>query len=330
MSHALDLLQLTNATLLGAATGDAFGVPYEFLYRHQIDELTLGGMSGCDCADVPDSRWGHIIPAGSWSDDTSMSVATMEAISSCGGRIDHDQVMRAFVSWWDEDRYTSLDEAFGLGGTVDAALWRYRTGTPALACGGTRLHDNGNGSLMRAFPFALWCLAHDLSVAETVQVMSDASALTHAHDISKMSCAAFALVLRGCVETGNPREALARTTQVDFGRWFSRNALKALERVMSPDFARLTRDDIDESGYVVCTLEGALHSVLWGFEQGGYRETILECVRLGYDTDTTACVAGALAGSLYGVEEIPQEWLSAVKKRAYLEDVAGRFASSLR
>lgn len=326
----MDVSSLVTSTLLGAAVGDAYGVPYEFLSRREIARLTLGGMTGNDCDDVPASRWGDLIPAGSWSDDTSMSVATMEAIVACGGTLDFDRIMRSFVSWWDEGRYTAHDYPFGLGTTVDAALFRYHRGTPALRCGGTGVRDNGNGSLMRAFPLALWCLAHELSVDETVRVMSDASALTHGHDISKMACTAFALLFRWCVDTGDPREAQERLTEVDFGQWFSLEACEALGRVTSPGFGRLVgREDIDESGYVVCTLEGALHSVLHGFEQGGYRETVLECVRLGYDTDTTACVGGALAGALYGVEGIPEEWLAVLRKRAYLEDVAARFAAAV-
>ncbi|MGN1175257.1 MAG: ADP-ribosylglycohydrolase family protein [Roseburia sp.] len=42
---------------------------------------------------------------------------------------------------------------------------------------------------------------------------------------------------------------------------------------------------------------------------------------MGHDTDTVAAVAGGLAGMYYGVDAIPQDWLDAIPKKEYVEDL---------
>ena len=66
------------------------------------------------------------------------------------------------------------------------------------------------------------------------------------------------------------------------------------------------------------TLEAALWCVL---TTNSYRECVLTAVNLGEDTDTVAAVAGGLAGILYGLDSIPEEWLEKLKKRDYIEDM---------
>ena len=63
----------------------------------------------------------------------------------------------------------------------------------------------------------------------------------------------------------------------------------------------------------------------WGAfaASASYRETIERCIRLGRDTDTTAAIAGGLAGIRWGVDEssggIPAEWLEALRGRNIVE-----------
>ena len=58
-----------------------------------------------------------------------------------------------------------------------------------------------------------------------------------------------------------------------------------------------------------------------------YKTLALKAVNLGGDTDTTAAVAGGLAGIFYGAESIPAEWLATLKRRDYLEKICDDFAS---
>lgn len=55
-----------------------------------------------------------------------------------------------------------------------------------------------------------------------------------------------------------------------------------------------------------------------------YEEAVKQAVLLGNDTDTTACVAGGLAGILYGFEGIPKRWLLALRERERAEELLKR------
>lgn len=70
--------RLATAGLLGLAVGDAIGVPVEFL-----DIKTVQKLHVTDYYTDP-GRYGRTYPAGSWSDDTAMTVAAMDAVIQDG------------------------------------------------------------------------------------------------------------------------------------------------------------------------------------------------------------------------------------------------------
>ncbi|WP_257160249.1 ADP-ribosylglycohydrolase family protein [Corynebacterium cystitidis] len=114
--------QQVTAMLLGAATGDAFGVPFEFLSSEAVVQYSLGIMHGADQENTVMSHWGAVMPAGTWSKDTSMTVATMESIIRTGGELNFTDLMNQFVAWLEQGKYCAIDRPFGLGQTVGRAL----------------------------------------------------------------------------------------------------------------------------------------------------------------------------------------------------------------
>ena len=261
--------------MYGAAVGDALGVPYEFKYR---DTFT--------CADMA-SGGAHHQPAGTFSDDTSMALATCDSIRACGC-IDCDDMRARFVDWADNGAYAVGGVVFDIGGTVSTALYEGR------GCSGER--SNGNGSLMRIAPLAFTDATDDEVRA--------VSAITHAHKISTESCVCFVNLLRGLLDGCSFDEALARS-------------IPALDRfAFLADVAQQPRDAIGSSGFVLDTLSAAI----WCFANTDtYADCVLAAVNLGEDTDTTACVAGALAGTVYGYEAIPAAWLDALRGKDIID-----------
>ena len=221
---------LEQSSLPGFALGDAFGVPYEFLKKEQIRQLELDGMIGNDTNMKFKSRWSDLIPSGAWSDDTSMIYSTMDAIVVNDGAIDNNKIMQSFVDWWEKGKYCSINVPFGLGNTVAQALGCFVNGKEPLECGGKSIRSNGNGALMRILPFSLYCIRRDLTESETAIVTSDASALTHGHDISKMGCFIFTEFMRGLNETRNPEMSFKKILGIDYYKYFSDEAVKAYSR----------------------------------------------------------------------------------------------------
>lgn len=313
--------------LIGLAVGDALGVPVEFLDRETVREINITEMVGAEDKLSFSSRWAQLIPSGAWSDDTSMTIAAMDAIIQDRGKIDYDHIMRSFLDWWYGSKYTSIGTPFGLGGVISKALDRFRRGKPALSCGGTGFRDNGNGSLMRILPFSLFCIQNGLSEGETADFIDKASSITHAHGISRMACFIYTEFLRCLKMSGNPESAHSYICSIDYSKYYSDKTIKQYSKLLSPGFPSANGDDISEqNGYVVPTLESAIYSVL---NTDNYEDAVIESINLGYDTDTIAAVTGSIAGILYSYDGIPERWLNKLRKRDELEKLAESYSAVL-
>lgn len=313
--------------LLGFAVGDALGVPVEFLDREMVKRLQIKDMRGCDQSNRIMSTWGMTIPSGAWSDDTSMLIAGMDSLVKTHAEVDYDDVMKKYLSWWDNDEYTSTDEAFGLGECVEKAFKNYRGGKAALESGGELLTDNGNGSLMRILPFAMICIELNLTEEETQEYISNASRLTHAHSISRLGCFIYTEYLRKIIETSSPMMALSYIRSIEYSKYFDRETILAYKKLLHPSFSRIKEEDIKSTGYVVDTLEAVIYSVTNGTN---YEDTVLKAINLGEDTDTIGGITGSIAGMLYGKEAIPNNWLEKLKRKEYLEELAMSFDKELK
>lgn len=310
-------------SLIGFAVGDALGVPVEFLSRAEVRKINLKNMAGCDDVLSFQSWWGSIIQAGAWSDDTSMLIAAMDSIIKNNGKIDYQDIMQNFIRWWDNGAYCSLDRAFGLGGTVEDALERYRNGCMPLECGGKDIFDNGNGALMRILPFSLYAVRMQMSEKETADFIGKASALTHGHDISKMSCFIYTQFLRELYYTADAQTSYHKLLKTDYSKYFSPEAVEAHKKILHPDFLNIKDTDIsEENGYAVTALESVLYSIIHTYD---YESALLKAIGMGYDTDTVGGITGSLAGILYGYQNIPERWLEKLRKRTELEKLTEKF-----
>ena len=316
--------------LVGQATGDAFGVPVEFMSRDEVRKLDIQDMVGNDCPIHFTSRWSGIIPSGAWSDDTSMAIAAMSSIINNMGKIDYDDVMKQFLAWWDKGKYASLDFPFGLGGNIGAALQRYRDGVPALDCGGKNVMDNGNGALMRIFPFSMYCITNELSEDDTLAIIRKSAGITHGHDINALSCFIYTLFLDECIRTRNPWLAYRNSILYHTGYFhskFSDDAVRAHETLCTKlDRGSFNPDTIKESGYVVDSLMTAIYSIL---HTETYEDAVRMAVNFGYDTDTNAAITGSIAGAMYGLDQIPERWLNHLRKKEYLMTLGRHFSKIL-
>jgi ADP-ribosylglycohydrolase len=104
--------------------------------------------------------------------------------------------------------------------------------------------------------------------------------------------------------------------------------LALFDRLLKQNIFEVQEDQISSTGYVLHTLEASIWTLL---STNDYEAAVLKAVNLGDDTDTTAAVTGALAGLLYGVEEMPSNWLAQIARREDIENLAirlsGRFSS---
>ena len=305
------------SSIIGFAVGDALGVPTEFIPRQYIKEFDTSKMNGYGT---------HNVPAGAWSDDTSMVIAGIDSICRCDGMVDYDDIMDAYVDWFKHAKYTSIDKTFGVGDTIFKGLVNYMSGNDALDSGSGEVQDNGNGSLMRCLPISLLCALNNKSNEEIFDITSDFSSMTHSHEISKMACYIYTLFIKHIISGVDKRTILNIIQKENYKDKFSSKTIKEYEMILTGDFQNMNPDEIPESGYVIDTLEIVLYSII---NTNSFEEAVTKAISFGYDTDTTAAITGSIAGIMYGIEDIPEKWLSQLKKREYLEEMANSFADVL-
>lgn len=308
-------LYLMKSVMIGHAVGDALGVPVEFASREELENAPVTDMEGYGT---------YPMPAGAWSDDTSMALAALDSLAK--GRADWDEIMQNFGRWLSEDAYTPTGECFDAGRTCVSAILNYfKNKMPYNKCGESDERSNGNGSLMRIHPFVLYASMTMLNGNSEdywswMGFIKQASSLTHAHDRSVMGCIIYGYILTFLMREQS-RESLIKGIEFAGKDLDYLPEFEHYKRIFAPDFDKLPTDEIKSSGYVVDTLEAALWCLL---TTDNYKDCVLKAVNLGDDTDTVAAVAGGLAGALYGYDAIPEEWRNTLIKREYIEEMCER------
>jgi ADP-ribosylglycohydrolase len=300
--------------LLGHLVGDALGVPVEFEPRSKRRADPVTGMRGYGT---------HNQPPGTWSDDGSLTLCTAEALLD---GFDLARAAESFVGWLDQGLWTPYGRVFDIGYTTRAAIKQLRRGVPPLEAGGAREQDNGNGSLMRILPLALrW---PHLPAPELLQRAQALSCLTHAHPRSQLACGFYTVLATRLLAGEEPAAAYQQTIEIVEPLYRQPPFVAELphfRRVLGGRIGDEPKEAILGDGYVVHTLEASLWCLL---KADSYHDAALAAVNLGEDTDTTAAVAGGLAGILWGVDGIPADWMSALARSEDIRSLAGRLAAA--
>lgn len=271
----MDRITLEKA-IYAFATGDALGVPFEFEQRGSfICSDMVGGGS-------------HEQVAGTWSDDTSMVLATCKSLKDNDGKIVIDDIKDNFMKWVNEEAFTANGEVFDIGHATLKALM--------LGESQKSEYSNGNGSLMRVLPLAFVDCTDD-----DIRLVSD---ITHGHEISMEACVIYVNLIKNCLAGEDIEDAVH---SLELNAPFDR--LKHIDT--------LTVDDIKSSGYVVDSLEAAIWCVL---TSKSFDECLLKAVNLGEDTDTIAALAGGLGVCKFDIADIPENWVYELKGKEIINE----------
>ncbi|MDW8402678.1 ADP-ribosylglycohydrolase family protein [Chloroflexus sp.] len=277
--------------LFGLLIGDALGVPYEF---HPPDALPP--LEQIDMQPPAGFRRSHpTVPPGTWSDDGALALALLDSLLTCD-RLDLNDFALKIRSWYEQGAYTPDGIVFDAGVQTVKAIQALQQGLPPYRSGPAGESDNGNGSLMRVLPLALWHTGDDRALVADAHMQS---LPTHGHLRAQICCALYCLWAR--YELVGDTDAWATATNRLREIYGNGQARIELETHIRPD----DLSGGEGKGYVVDTLRSAR----WAVAQGhSYERVVQAAIRLGYDTDTTACVAGGIAGIRYGLSGIPERW----------------------
>jgi ADP-ribosylglycohydrolase len=297
-------------------------VPYEFHDAASIPPADLidfeppGGF--------PRSHEG-VVP-GTWSDDGSQALCLFESLVE-HPELDLEDFANRLVRWQDDAHLQAGGRVFDVGIQTSRALSRIRAGHPPYLSGPSSERENGNGSLMRVLPVAL---LHDPTDEGSFGLIDKAmrqSLPTHGHPRSQLCCAQLVLWAQGLRQKLDQDAAwnLAATELMRFasGADGARD-YSSFTSQLSAECQLVLADASDQrprgSGYVL----DSLRSARWAMRGRTYESVVKRAVQLGDDTDTTAAIAGGLAGIRDGLRAIPERWILSLRDREIAERLISR------
>ncbi len=277
--------------LIGLMVGDALGVPYEFHSASSIpieNEIEFEPPHGF--------RRAHAgVPIGTFSDDSAQALILLNTLLECE-KLDVKHFANGLVDWYDRGFMAVDGKVFDVGIQTRAAILELKSGVEPIFAGGIDEFSNGNGSLMRVLPLALWHRGSDAELIEDAELQSR---VTHAHPRSQVCCALYCLWARYLLNDSGDAWNKAAELASDYYKNHE-DKFAQLETHIRP----FDEHETNGSGYVV----DALFSAKAACEKNSFEETVKAAIKFGNDTDTTACIAGGIAGLKYGIDAIPSRW----------------------
>jgi len=276
------LLSRARGCAVGAAVGDALGMPLEFKPPRLAHDLLREMIPGR-------------LPAGSFTDDTEMALALAESLLERGS-LDPDDLAGRFAAWL--ERHPP-----DVGAHTRRVLSRVARGVPwreaAAAAQAADPESAGNGSVMRCWPVALVYGGAPETLRAASILQSD---VTHPHPDCAAACVFVNTLIAALLREAPPEAAFEQalaSTELDHG----------FRRVIEAAPTR-ARAELANSGWVRHTVESAV----WGLlTTSSFEEAVVQVANLGHDADTAAAVTGALAGAAYGLDAIPARWRAALR-----------------
>ncbi|CAN7212898.1 ADP-ribosylglycohydrolase family protein [Cupriavidus necator] len=299
--------------LVGLLVGDALGVPYEF---HPPEDLPSRDL--IEMVPPVGFRRAHAgVQPRTWSDDGAQSLTLIASLLECG-RFNVKDFSDRLLQWLD-DGYMAVDgDVFDVGIQTAEALGYLRDGVSPHESGGTDERSNGNGSLMRVLPLALSHTGSDEALVKDAHLQS---LPTYAHARSLVACAFYCLVARGYLrQLAEPWVWADRRLDEIYQDWPRERERKAYLRELDLLRSFPKTDQPRGTGYVLDCLWSARKAM----EEDSFEDVVRTAILFGNDTDTTAAVAGGLAGIRFGLAGIPARWLEQLRGFELVESLIGR------
>ena len=291
--------------IVGLAVGDALGFPTEFMDLRAI--RARWGKAG-----ITDFEACGPHPPGRYSDDTQMSLGVARALLRAGDRPLDDLMVEMgaeFVAWAE-----SPDNNRAPGATCVRACRLLRAGATWREAG--RNESKGCGTAMRSAPVGLYC---HRNWPRLIEVASASSLITHGHPCATGGSIATAALVSMALDGMEPKEMVE--SLCDLVAPISAEFVSAIRKVPGllveePDRA------LRELGHG-WVAEEAVADALYCFLRtpDDFAATVLTGANSEGDSDSIACVAGAISGAYNGLSAIPPHWGEQVENVAELRAV---------
>ena len=313
----------------GLALGDALGMPTQAMSPEQI-RAVYGRVTGLVDGDAS-QPYAPGMPAGSVTDDTEQALLIASLLVRGGGSssgrvaLDAGDFSHALLSW--EDSMIERGSLDLLGPSTKAALERVRAGDDPLTVGGL---GTTNGAAMRVTPIGIAVSTADPEVF--ADAVWSSCQVTHATRQGFQSAALVAAAVSLALDW--PEASASDMTTL---LWKAVSYVDSLpERgawTPDPDVVAATRRAMQlvanpASSSLECLVEqigtsvASAHAIPMAFAllaRDPSPRALLDAANLGGDTDTIGAIAGAILGSVLGVEAFDPAMLTQVELTSHLD-----------
>ncbi len=158
---------------------------------------------------------------------------------------------------------------------------------------------------MRCSPIGIFVAAAGPDAAGELAAID--AAITHPNPVCVQANRLYAMAIADAIASGPTPQALYARV-VDWARRFDVD--DSLMRAVESAGIRRPADYIRSQGWVLIAFQNALWQLL---HAPNLEEAVVDTIMQGGDTDTNACICGALLGAIYGAGAIPDRWVSALQ-----------------
>lgn len=233
-------------------------------------------------------------PKGYITDDTSMALNIMQGFLDDTEHYHVRNVAKAFVKWMDEGQWSATGHCFDIGTSCSAGLNAFkRTGS---LVNGTPF-SRGCGGVMRFAPSWLieYKVSGDGNMNRRLGAMLDINNIDHYNE----ECIGAIAILSNIFNSHLLDNVRTDETSI-YSSW------------------------LEASGGF--DAQGCLETALWAFNHTkNFRDAIVACINIGGDADSCGAVCGQIAGSYYGYDAIPKDWLLDLHDRDKIESFTEKF-----
>jgi len=323
--------------LMGAAIGDALGAPTEGLSKKEIENRYGGRITGY--VDGSDNAYSYGNFIGEITDDSSQMYEMAKAVAECNGDLTVEAAAEALVRW--SESYPKYYPR-NAGATTSKVIEELKKGEDPIKLGmigRTVGRGTTNGAAMRVAAAGLTKVGDlDKAVFNAVTMCRPSHGTQHAFAGAAGIAAGIAEALKEDASTVSIVKAclygirkgeeigLSTARKAEGIRVINMVGYALKEAMLATDMID-AEDRLDETVGADGSIQAAVALVIGLFlaSDGNVKDTLLACVNIGGDSDTTADIAGMLVGAYRGYSGLPKEWIDQFKqtnKEIDLESVA--------
>ena len=325
--------------ILGGAIGDALGAPIEVMSIDQI-RFTFGDQGLTDYSEAYGRN-------GAITDDTQMTLFTAEGLILSKVRQEYQgdkgvisAGYHALLRWLytqEANLQDNLIQNHGTCSIVDGVLTGYKELFSLRAPGNSCLsslksggmgtisdpvnNSKGCGGVMRMAPVGL---AYD-DAEKAFYFGCKLAALTHGHPTGYLAAGVFAAVISLIVSGNSLTEAIEDSILILKTNKNHEETLRVIDKALDMVGKHTPEPEMIESIGAGWIAEEALGISIYCalVARDDFKKGVLLSVNHSGDSDSTGCITGNILGALYGIDIIPENWISELELKELIEEIAG-------